>query len=174
MDQKMRLRLPILVAMLVVFFSTSLSAEELHESDLDRGLGLCGGIVSGNGFSYRYFPASGIGYNIAGIYLLGEDYSYFKLGFESIYILHADQRTALYLVAGISYLESWNEDEVWSWDYDYTRITERDWENGFAFGFGMGGGIRTGRGWTSLELVMSAYHETFLPYPQIAFHYLLW
>ncbi len=171
----MKTRVFLFIVLSLAIFGSGLHAEETSESELCRGLGIAGGILSGNGFSYRYSPVCGMGYNIAGIYLLGEDYSYFKLGLESLLILHNDQYAALYFITGFSYLESWNDDEVWMYDGSSSYYkTDRDWETGFAGGVGLGLTLKTKRIWTSLECIMCAYHKTFLPYPQVTVHYMLW
>ena len=147
------------------------------EHDFIRGLGLCAGMVSGHGFSYRYFPREGWGWNLGGLYVKSEDFSYFKLGVEPLYILHRDRRTALYLVGGISYLalHSVNEDSYWDWQTDSWVIDKRrEGEQGIAVGFGLGYAVGVERIWASLELVLAGYHDSFWPYPQFAVHYFFW
>ena len=153
------------------------SDTQAEETDLKGGIGLSAGLASGSGFSVRIFPQKGFGWQATGVYLRSEDNVRFNLGAESLYILRRDDKTALYLVGGLSYLVRRDDDEVWEYDRsvrDEIKVIKRDREYGVGVGIGLGGALVVDQLLMSIELVMTGYHNTIRPLPQISIHYLLW
>lgn len=145
------------------------------------GFGLSAGKVGGHGFSVRKLPMEGHGYQAGGIYIRTSSVTFFILGGEGLYVLKRTPSTALYLAYGLSYMHHrWDDDEwvpVWN-DGQYqgeynTRV--RHWDKGVSAGGGIGFALALGgweRMWISGDLMLTAYHNTVLPLPQGAVHYL--
>ncbi len=144
----------ILLLVLVILITVSPAAAQ--SADLVKGIGIAGGFISGLGFSYRYFPVNGIGCQLSGVYTYAGSGDFLSLGGELLYIMHRNESTALYLLAGAGHFKEKSG-----------SITDY-------YGFGLGYSICTlQRIWTSGDLVMAVSDGDFLPYPQISFHYLL-
>ena len=153
----MNLPIIILSALLVNMLAVSRAAGR----EPAQGLGLSAGVVGGLGFSYRYVPERGrLGVHVAIIgWKTGND-SYFHIATEPLYVLDNTETSALYVIGGAALI-----------------ATESDshWAGGVGLGFGRQGFLlqHTEQLWSSYELVLTAYREKILPYPQISVHYML-
>lgn len=131
-----------------------------EDNDYTNGLGISGGLMSGSGFSYRYFPMHGLGFQAGGIFYKTSSNEYLNFGLQPLFILHRNESTSLYLLLGFGYYSKTDGDGETNTDT--------------AVGFGMGASICTlERIWGSLDLTLAAFDDKFLPYPQASVHYML-
>jgi hypothetical protein len=165
----------------LIMFAVTASAQE---PDLTLGFGGSAGMLSGSGFSVRKLPMLGFGFQASGIYYRTASKTYFSLGYEELYVLNRTRSTALYLLAGVSYTYDRWDDVEW-YDYQWDPNTQRNisvyhsgqrhLDRGFAGGAGLGLAVHFGnyeRIWASFDMMMGAYQDQVVPYPQAAIHYL--
>jgi len=141
------------------------------------GIGVSAGLVGGSGFSFRKLPSDGMGFQVATMYLRTSSETYFNLGYEALYVLKRTRSTALYAVAGMAYTYNRSQNDGF-WDISSGSSQwippTTDISKGLAGGAGIGVALRMGgwdQVWLSLDLLLTAYHATVLPYPQAAAHY---
>jgi len=164
----------LLTLIAAIVLCISITAVATAEDELNTGFGFAFGRTCGNGFSIRSLPAHGWGYQSGIIYFKSDADTYFNLGAELLYALNRTSTTALYLIAGLSYSAESHIQEDWNimsnrWERHRVR------ESGIACGAGMGiayNYARWERLWWSADLVIAAYHDSVLPYPQFGLHYL--
>jgi len=151
---------------------------EEEEGELEtRGIGLEFGIPHSNGFSYRRLAPTGWGYQIgATAVLLEEDY-YLKASIAALYPLSRTRLTAIYLLAGVSFLQTKGE----FFSHSATDlIYESKWKYGdfhWAVGVGPGLSIRAltmERLWGSVEVPLTYFDRKLLPVPAAGLHYMMW
>lgn len=128
------------------------------ENSPTQGIGLSGAVVGGVGFAYRYFPSRGFGFHGALIGWDAGDDTFFDAAAEALYILDHRGTSALYLVGGGAWVVNNGKER---------------WAGGAGLGFARQGFpiLHTESLWTSYELVMTAFDNRLLPYPQIAVIY---
>jgi hypothetical protein len=85
---------------------------QAEEKNPTKGLGVSLGYVSGFGFSYRYFPQKGIGYQAGIIYIATKKDTYFNLDSQADYILHRGSSMAFYLVGGLGFESKTNKTKI--------------------------------------------------------------
>ncbi len=119
------------------------------------GFGFSGGLVSGTGFSIRMLPEQGLGYHVGAFYIKTKR-KYLHIGVEPLYVIHRSYNTAIYALGGVGYLH-FDGRQKWAWGagFGYAWHASNDF-------------------WMSADLLLTAYNNQVLPYPQLAFHYMVW
>lgn len=162
---------------LLISINSHLFANE-NGNSLTRGLGVCAGIMGGNGFSYLYLPVDGYGFHTAGLLIKTDDLSYLSLGIAPLKVLHKGNRTAMYLVSGIGLKFEKETKYHYHWDDEMHRQTETETienNNTISFGAGIGGVYQSnGRLTANVEFIMAVWEDRIIPVPQAGFYYLLW
>ena len=150
-----------LLCIIIFIIIPVVSLAQDEPPQLHQGLGLSAAIVGGLGFSYRYMPERGPGFqgSIIGWDVGGD--SYFHLALAPLLVLRNSGQAAMYLVAGWAMVNS-------EGDADH------------ALGAGLGFAWRrfawwpNEQFWTSFDLVVTSFRGDVVPYPQAAMHYLIW
>jgi len=152
--------------------------EEDEGGILTRGIGFSGGILAGNGFSYRRQPPKGHGYQFSGIYLMLEDWHYFKIAAAWLYSLARTRLTSFYIITGFSYKYVCERDSRYITVNNQT-VREEYWKTSASrLAFGVGPGISTRkliyeRIWGSVDLPLTVYDGKLLLMPMMSVHYML-
>jgi len=142
----------LIVVVLLFSFSNSLADSEKAGVN---GLGFSVGLAGGNGFSFRYLPAKGLGFHAATIFWVAGGESFFNVSLEPLAVLNRQPRSALYFVPIAVALYATEEKPK------------------VAAGIGLGYSMAYSENiWTSFELMLTAYNDFIIPLPQFAVHYM--
>lgn len=137
-----------------------------------KAIGMAWAPIAGNGFSFRYLPVEGRGFQCGTVFWKDGGDGYVNLGAAALFPLKRSEKTALYVPVGLGYTYYRNTYEEWR--PDNTTYEVREKESTLALGAGIGVTVRTGNWddvWFSFDLVMMASKDDIMPMPQAAIHY---
>lgn len=93
----------IIICISAIFLSFNAVSQDEPLTQTPHHFGLHAGVVSGFGFSYRYWPGK-LGVQATGIPIFGPNNNFFSIGANGLYLIRDNRVADLYTYAGGQYL----------------------------------------------------------------------
>lgn len=165
---------------LVLLFALAVpsAGQVAFDHDRNQAVGATAGLASGAGISYQEIFPNAFGFRGAlALWKLG-DFSFVDAGISGLRVLNDDGRRRLYLIGGLSYWRSSDEETAEIFDDMRNLVETREfddvddsWSAGFGVGIELPLDDRTG---FVLEGLFTYWDDTgdLLPLPQVGLHFM--